>query len=65
MERSSYDHVGGPPVANISDSFEGFTSLGSKAQASVDIISGILGSSWEKFVGLRRLLGGVGRILGV
>ena len=65
MIRASDEHVGGSPGANISDVPRGFTTTGLKYLALVDNISGSCGGGWMKLVYLRRLLGKVGRSLGV
>ena len=65
LKGASNERVGGPPGANISDSPGGVAAPGSKALASVDDIAESRGCSWGQFMGPRRLLGKVGRGLGV
>ena len=65
LKGASDKRVGRPPGSNISDGPGGVTTLGSNALALVDNISEIRDNGWGKFVGLLRLLGRVGRSLGV
>ena len=65
MKRDSNVRAGGPPRANISYGPGGVTAPGLKALASVDNISGNCGGIWRQLVGTWRLLGKVGRNLGV
>ena len=65
-KKGDYDEcVRGPPGANIVDGPWGVMAQGTKALALVANISGGRGDGWVQFVGPQRLLGKVGRNLGV
>ena len=65
LKGASDERVEGPLGSIISDESGGVTTLVSNALALVDNISEIRDNGWGKFVGLLRLLGRVGRSLGV
>ena len=65
MKKASNERVGGPLTVNISDSFRGVTTPGSKSLASADNNSSIRDGSWGQLVGRRCLLVKVGHIIGV
>ena len=65
LRRAYNERVGGPLGANISDGPRGVTAPGSKALALIDYNSGSSGGGWRPFVGPRRMLEKIGRVLGV